>query len=222
VIYGLSRYNKLLSVTLMEIAVPENIRDDKFFDSMIEAEKKSLKARKWSTIVSGMTSSIAVAITAAMMFGLIFDQRTTLNNSGLTSELETVKFQIQETNAKLSNIENSIFTIRHELTAITDLPEGSEWKAEASRMNQQLLTVSEKLGALESALTVDPAKALAVPILRKDLDNINKSLESEIKQSKAEIDRIYDQNKWFIGLMFTIALSVLGMTVTNFVSKKDT
>jgi len=202
--------------------VPENTRRDDIEAAVDEVKAKAQKARTWSTIVSGMTSSIAVAITAAMMFGLFFDERKTLNNSELTSELEAVKVQFEKTNIKLSNIEKSITSIRQELTTITSLPEGSEWKTEASRMNQQLLTVSEKLGALESALTVDPAKALAVPILRKDLNNINKSLESEIKQSKAEIDRIYDQNKWFIGLMFTIALSVLGMVVTNFVSKKDT
>ena len=202
--------------------MPENTRRDDIEAAVDEVKAKAQKARTWSTIVSGMTSSIAVAITAAMMFGLFFDERKTLNNSELTSELEAVKVQFEKTNIKLSNIEKSITSIRQELTTITSLPEGSEWKTEASRMNQQLLTVSEKLGALESALTVDPAKALAVPILRKDLNNINKSLESEIKQSKAEIDRIYDQNKWFIGLMFTIALSVLGMVVTNFVSKKDT
>lgn len=36
------------------------------------------------------------------------------------------------------------------------------------------------------------------------------------------IDRMYDQNKWFIGLIFTIALSVLGMSASNFFNKKDT
>ena len=63
---------------------------------------------------------------------------------------------------------------------------------------------------------------MAIPILRKDLDNAEKSIRAELRQTNSEIDRIYDQNKWFIGLMLTMALSVIGMAVSSFVGRKDT
>lgn len=119
-------------------------------------------------------------------------------------------------------LQDDLSRVQSGLTNISSLPEGHEWKTEASEIKHHVSSLSAKLTALENALTVDPSKALAVPILRKDLDNAEKNLKAELLQTRAEIDRMYDQNKWFIGLMFTIALSVLGMAASSFFNRKDT
>lgn len=185
-------------------------------------KNKKTAVRTWSNIVAGMSSSIAIAITIAMATGLFFSESKTLNNSELTSELLSIETKNQALEEGISLLQNELSRVKSGLSNISSLPEEHEWKTEASEIRQNISLISGKLDALEEALTVNPSKALAVPILRKDLDNAEKNLKAELLQTRAEIDRMYDQNKWFIGLMFTIALSVLGMAASSFFNKKDT
>ena len=65
----------------------------KSVESILEKNRKSTtqskknKARAWSSIVAGMASSIAAAITISMLFGLISDDKKTLNNGDLTAKI---------------------------------------------------------------------------------------------------------------------------------------
>ena len=56
-------------------------------------------------------------------------------------------------------------------------------------------------------------------MLRKDLDQVREINRQQYDQTLRQADRIYDQNKWFIGLMFTIALGVVALGVSNFIKK---
>lgn len=187
-----------------------------------KAKNKKTAARTWSNIVAGMSSSIAIAITIAMATGIFFSENKTLNNTELTSELQSIEDKNETLVKEIAQLQNELSRVKSGLSNISSLPEGHEWKTEASEIKHNISLISGRLDALEGALTVNPSKALAVPILRKDLDNTEKNLKAELSQTRAEIDRMYDQNKWFIGLMFTIALSVLGMAASSFFNKKDT
>ena len=59
----------------------------------------------------------------------------------------------------------------------------------------------------------NPMKALEVVLLRKDIDNLEKRLQTDLVSVKHEIERVYDLNKWLLGFMITIALSILGIAV---------
>lgn len=187
-----------------------------------QKESKKNTARTWSNIVAGMASSMAVAITAAMIFGLVFDESKTLNNLELTDKIYSIELDKERLIKEISRLESELLTVTSSLDAISKVPDEHGWKSEASKLAISIGKLSARLEALENAITEDPAKALAVPILRKDLDNTEESLKAELLQTKSEIDRMYDQNKWFIGLMFTIALSVLGMAASSFFNRKDT
>lgn len=69
---------------------------------------------------------------------------------------------------------------------------------------------------LDDAIGESPDKSLAVPLLRKDLDNLKDSYHRDLDSTQAEINRVYDQNKWFLGLMFTMALGLIGLAISNF------
>jgi hypothetical protein len=62
----------------------------------------------------------------------------------------------------------------------------------------------------------DVEKTLSVPLLRKDLDQINSELTENLAATSKDIDRIYDQTKWFLGLMGTMAIGILGLAISNF------
>lgn len=63
----------------------------------------------------------------------------------------------------------------------------------------------------------DPAKSLEMPLLRNELEHVKKGCQSDLVNLKEEVGRIYDLTKWFVGLMFTMALGIIGLAVTNFV-----
>ncbi len=197
--------------------------NDREVDEKLEELKaKQEKVRRLTSLAAGMTSSIAVVITIAMATGLFLDTTKTLSKKDLIARVAEVSQSNVQQLLDIKTLKNEIGKIREGLNSISSLSKESQWKIEASRLANQVNEVATRLSALESALTVDPSKALAVPILRKDLDNAEKSLRAELTQTKSEIDRIYDQNKWFIGLMFTIALSVLGMAVSSAFNRKNT
>jgi len=182
---------------------------------------KSERIRTLTTTIAGSTSAIAAVMALSLSVGFIFDEKKTFSRSELSEKLVMTEQIITNQNKKIIGLQADVKEISSSLSTLSSLPEGSEWKIEASTILERVSRIDGKLAALESALTLDPAKALAIPILRKDLESAEENLRSELLQTKSEINRIYDQNKWFLGLMFTMALSVLGMAVSSFVSRKD-
>jgi cell division protein FtsL len=183
--------------------------------------KRTVKIQKLTTTIAGSISAIAVVATLSLTVNLFFDKSKTFSRSALSKKLIDTELVINSQASAISVLQSEVNKISSSLISLSSLPEGTEWKVETSQISEKVSRIQGKLAALEAALTLDPAKALAIPILRKDLDNTEKNLRAELLQTKSEIDHIYDQNKWFLGLMFTMALSVLGMAVSSFVSRKD-
>jgi hypothetical protein len=45
---------------------------------------------------------------------------------------------------------------------------------------------------------------------------VKTNYQRDIESYNKQIDRIYDLNKWFIGLMFTMAIGLIGLAISNF------
>ena len=69
---------------------------------------------------------------------------------------------------------------------------------------------------LEQAIANDPAKALEIPLLRRDLEQSRALQLAEVQTLKQEVDRVYDWSKWVLG---TIALAVVTLGVSNFIRR---
>lgn len=189
--------------------------------SQRKQEEKVEKTKRFSNLLAGASSSIALAALIFTMSGLLFTQDPSMSRSELSDKSVELEKSIENNHESTIAIRSDLSDLKKEISAITSVPDGAAWKKESIAIKQRVATLESKLRALENALTSNPEKALAVPILRKDLDNAQKVFKSEVSQTRAEVNRLYDQNKWFIGLMFTIAVSVLGMAVSNFMGKKD-
>lgn len=89
-----------------------------------------------------------------------------------------------------------------------------------AKLSSQLEAVRKSQDALNEAILENPSKALSVPMIRRDLDTLDKNYREGIQRVREEVERMYDLNKWFIGLMFTMALGVLGLAIGNFIQAK--
>ena len=115
-----------------------------------------------------------------------------------------------------------IDAINQRVDKLTSLPEDTKVAAQLEQLNTSIENIESRLHSLEKYLLESPDKALALPLLSKEIDSLKTNYKSERVDTDAEIARIYDQNKWFIGLMFTMAISVLGLAISNlFQGKKE-
>lgn len=74
-----------------------------------------------------------------------------------------------------------------------------------------------RLERIEKAIIRDPDGALAIPMLRRDIDNLKEANGQAIVAIKESVDQIYDLTKWLIG---ALSAGVLSLAVTNFLTRR--
>ena len=75
--------------------------------------------------------------------------------------------------------------------------------------------LKSRFAALETTLMTTPEKAVAVPMLKQQIDTLQDRSHADLDSVRGEIGRLFTMTQWFIGLMFTIALGVFGLALSN-------
>lgn len=83
----------------------------------------------------------------------------------------------------------------------------------AAQTDQDL---NRRLSALESALTQSPEKAIALPLLRQQLNDLQDKIKSDSDGQQAEINRVYGILEWLLGLIITLIIGVAGLAFNSF------
>jgi hypothetical protein len=68
--------------------------------------------------------------------------------------------------------------------------------------------LNTRLGALEQAILTNPAKAIELPLLQRDLDTIKRDQSDQITTLQNQLNQFVDLGKWFIGLVFGAIVSL--------------
>jgi len=90
------------------------------------------------------------------------------------------------------------------------------------KLEKPLNELTSRLSSIEGVLLDNPSKALRTVLIQKDLDNMKATNQAELFAVRQEIDRVYDLNKWLIGLMFTMAVGILSLAISNLFKGKKT
>ncbi|MDJ0822429.1 MAG: hypothetical protein QNJ09_11575 [Paracoccaceae bacterium] len=104
------------------------------------------------------------------------------------------------------------------------IPEGTEVNAQIKRLDGRIDEAIEKLRIVDTIATAiqeSPERAMSIPILRRDVDAISEEVSEDLLSIRGEIDRIYDLGKWFLGLIGTMAIGVLGLAVGNLLKGRE-
>ena len=88
-----------------------------------------------------------------------------------------------------------------------------------AEMRNELNLLKRDVDIIKNAVTENPERAMSLPLIRRDIVSIEKDLRDFKIISSENINRIYDQNKWFLGLVASMAIGVLG-TVGTFLFKQ--
>ena len=175
-----------------------------------------------------MTLSTSIALIAGMATAIaafVGFLETNRNELELTIPSRSVELSINEKNellsvaSKYSNLKNEFDSIVSELSSQSSLPPEFEIRILFESLDRRISKLESDLDivdVIESAIMESPERAMSIPILRRDIDSISDLQAAAINTYKEEVNRIYDLNKWFLGLMGTMAIGVIGLAIGNF------
>lgn len=122
--------------------------------------------------------------------------------------------------AQVAMLQHEVAALRQELDSLTQVV-ASNPNPDSIALRADLQSLDQRLSVIEQAVLDNPARALQLTLLSREMDNLKANYQSDLESTRQEIGRIYDLNKWFIGLMFTMAIGLLSLAVSNFIKKPE-
>lgn len=174
------------------------------------------------TVAASVLSLIGSMIIMVYWAFVIFDVSPPSSSASVSDLFLTEKIMAQiVSQQKAFEIE-----LNQKIESILDQPSpsGSSIELRFKNVDRRFEAISEKLEILtiiETAVTDNPERAMSIPILRKDVDLLRRDIVGDLVTIRAEIDRVYDLGKWFLGLIATMAIGVLGLAIGNLIKKSE-
>lgn len=81
---------------------------------------------------------------------------------------------------------------------------------------KKLDDIENKQKSIEDVILNNPEKALTIPLMQRDINNIKETNIQNFTSIKQSIDQIYDLTKWLLG---ALSVGVLSLAIANFVPK---
>ena len=167
----------------------------------------------WTEVTKG-SSLIAVAVAgltaAAALFGSLDAVREPLSNADVvTLNVRTIE--------AVRDLRKQIAQLKIDQAALI---KGDPRTPADVRLNQivsRLDSIEAREARLEQAIMSNPEKALAMPLLRRDLDAAKEANVQGIAAVKASVDQVYDLTKWFIG---ALAVGIFSLAIPNLLSRR--
>ncbi len=156
-------------------------------------------ARRRSTIRYVYFVMLATTVLSVVAFGVSYYQR---NATQAIFRSTPVDAKLEELSAKLSDTENLVQVLQAErgAAAVTPSPQFGEVIARED-------AAEKRLSILETGISSDPERYLAVPLLRKDLDTESKFVDLYVDESRREHDEVQTQLLWIEGILVTICIT---------------
>lgn len=96
-------------------------------------------------------------------------------------------------------------------TSITELPKGEEAQAvESEVISGRLNKVEQEIRSLRELLFDNPEAAVTIPLIKKDVESLSRDNEA----LRRELDRQSASTKWFLGILITLSVGLLGLAVS--------
>lgn len=156
-----------------------------------------------------------VSITAGVL--VFFPFPGGLSGSAITT-LTRIR-EVEEIKLQIARINTDIEALRTDIQAISRVPEQSQVAGQLNRLEGSVAGLQTRQMKLEQVILDNPAKALEMPLLRRDVESLRNSQQENLVLIRQSIDRVYDQNKWFIG---AILVSIIGLAISTYLTGKRT
>ena len=99
-----------------------------------------------------------------------------------------------------------------------ELPDDSKVAARLVGLESYIQQIGDRLSGLENAILERPVRALEIPLLKKDIENLQGDQAEGMNSLKQSIDRIYGLTKWLLG---GLSVSIASLTFVNLLKRKE-
>jgi len=195
----------------------------KFFPSKRQWQRWSLSSRVSfiGAIFATIAGSLSIILIIPTVRNLIKPNENIADNRPYSAVIDEQKIFliIDSIENRISSLENFYFledswfsSSRPSELSIDSLPD--------YKLKNQVEELSQMMESINSAIIDSPEEILALPLVKRDLTSFRNEYESEISSLRSEIQRVYDLTKWFIGLLFALAVGLLSLGLGSFMQTR--
>jgi hypothetical protein len=173
--------------------------------------------------IQNLFFAIAATLSAMVIIMMLYEYLYTgyvFGNSKTPTPIFTSTQQTSQNDltVRLNQLESDVTQMRQELDTLSQVPSSN---LDIVFLQDKLTSIDNRLTKIENVILDNPEKALELTLLQKDFEDLKTSYQSDISQTRRDIDRVYAQSNWFIGLMFTMALALISLTVGNLLKGRE-
>jgi hypothetical protein len=162
------------------------------------------KFTEWTVVLAGTLSVIVGAFSVIPDWQRIF-------TAPRHEEAESVPIR-----AELDALKRELISVKRDQGSLLTSLRGAA--PETRLLADRLRLVEQREHKLEQIILSDPAKALELPLLKRDIDNVRESNAQALEAVRRSVEQTYDLSKWLLG---ALALGVLSLAVNSFLSKRS-
>lgn len=167
--------------------------------------------------VSNLLSIIAGTVGMLVAYFTMFESVTKFEIGDLGIKIEQID-ATKNINSEIVSLRADLKQVKDNVDSLTKIPEDSKAGIQLKQIQAILTDLQTRQGKLEAVILTNPAKALEIPLLQRDLENVKAQQQVSVLTMKESIDRIYDLNKWLLGAM---AVSIVTLALSNFLKGKE-
>ena len=91
----------------------------------------------------------------------------------------------------------------------------------SSPNEERIQELEKKIQTLNEIIIENPEKSLTIPLLNKDIENIKKENDLQIELIKDKVETVVDLNKWILGLIFSLLITIVISNLSKNKSKNN-
>jgi len=171
----------------------------------------ALTKDKWlltSTTISMLGIIVALLLSTNFLFKTKIDDNLNKDLEDLFQKIIILDQTLKNKDERIKQLEDSISLYNHSNKTTKVHSDFESIKAELHNLKQDLKKVDE-------IVIENPEKALSLPLLRRDIQSLKDEVGKNSLNQKEEIARVYDMNKWIIGLVFSMIVSIVILNISS-------
>ena len=185
---------------------------------ILEKEKKSNKIYLLANYISMTIAVLGVVFSIPFLFNdILFKKPSKIISQENISNVTTINDRILELEKLYNQISQKLDSVM-----IIDKDGAKQTNfnnVEFSQLKYQVTELNTSVKNLENVILDNPEKAISLLLLKQQLENQRDQNEKEYKNTKDEIARVYDINKWIIGLVIAMLVSIITLSISNLLSR---
>jgi hypothetical protein len=166
---------------------------------------------EWLQILGAIIALVAGLVASV---GSFYSSRSTVTSVSVNDDFRRL---IAVQDEKIQTVISQIRELQRHIASISNIPTEDALYLELRKLNVSFSDLNSREAKIESVILENPSRALEMPLLRRDLDNVRESQQASLVSVKESVDRIYDLNKWLLGAM---AVSIVTLAAGNLLKGK--